>query len=76
MHAIAIAIERDAEIRALRRTASCSACGRWRRTSLMLKPSGLHADRDDLGAEFLEHLRRHVVGGAVRAVEHDRRPRR
>ena len=38
---------------------------------LMLKPSGDDADRDHLGAQLPQHRRRHAVGGAVGAIDHD-----
>ena len=37
----------------------------------MLKPSGLDADGDHLGAELPECLGRDLVGGAVGAIDHD-----
>ena len=36
-----------------------------------VQPVRLRADGDDVGAELMEYRRRHVVGGAVRAVDDD-----
>ncbi len=37
---------------------------------------GLDPDRDHLGAQLPEHGRRHLVGGAIGAIDHDLQPAR
>ena len=73
---VRVAVERDA--RGARR-ASAPPCARFSGWSaphlwLMFLPSGLDAERDDLGAQLLEHRGRHPVGGAVGAVDDDGQP--
>ena len=72
-HAVAVAVERDAEVGLLRRApAALERCGRGGADAVVdVEAVGLDADRDDVGAELVEHVRRDVVGGAVRAVDHD-----
>ena len=37
----------------------------------MLRPFGLDADLDHLGAQLPQHIGRHLVAGAVGAIDHD-----
>ena len=70
--AVGIAVERDAEVGSL---LAHRLLQRFRRGGadavVDVEAVGLDADRDDFGAELVEHVRRDVVGGAVGAVDHD-----
>lgn len=71
-HAVGVAVERDSDIGAqlpdLRHERR-----RMGRADIAVdvEPVGLVADGDDLGAELPEGFRRHLVTGAVGAIEHD-----
>ena len=75
LHAIAVAVEGDAEVGA------ALAHGRLQQAQVGRAAAGvdveavrLRADRDDIGAEIGEHARGDMVGRAMGAVEHDPAP--
>ena len=73
LHAIAVAVERDAEIgagfddRAHERLRPGRAD-----VAIDVETVGPSADRFDIRAELGEHFRCDLVGRAMRAIEHDR----
>ena len=71
-HAVGVAVERDADIGAHLAHLAAERLRRGRAAvAIDVEAVGLDADRDDLGAELPQRLRRHLVGGAVGAVDHD-----
>src|SRR3954462_4720783 len=71
-HPVAVAVEGDAEIEAagangVRQQGEVGRAA----ADVDVRPIRLVADRDDLGAELLERLRREACVGAVRAVDPD-----
>jgi hypothetical protein len=71
-HPVAVAVERDPEVRTGLRNnlLQVSKVGRAA-ADVDVRPVGLGADRADLGAELLEGLRRDPGVGPVRAVDDD-----
>ena len=69
-HAVAVAVEGEAEVVGALRTAADS-CSTWvePQASLMLRPSGSSASTVTFRPQPPEDLRRHLVGGPVGAVE-------
>ena len=70
--AVAIAVERDAEIGAMRLHGllQCPRAGRAH-VAVDIKTVGRGADGNHLRAQFMQHRRRDVVARAVRAVHYD-----
>ena len=76
-HAVGVAVERDADIGAHLAHLAAQLLGRGRAAvAVDVEAVGLDADRDHLGAELPQRLRRHLIGGAVGAIDHDRAGRR
>ena len=72
---VGVAIERDADIGAPRQHLAPHLLGRQGAAiAVDVEPVGRDADREHLGAEFPEHGRRNLVGGAVRAIDDDPQP--
>ena len=72
MQAIRIAIERDAVVGPLFAHRVHQGGRRCRaEAGVDVETIGLAADGDDLGAEFVEHVGRDLVGGAVRGIDDD-----
>ena len=68
--AVAVAVEGDAEIGLLRRHFLLQRAGRGGADLVVdIEAIGLDTDRGDFGAELVEHVRRDVVGGAMRAID-------
>ena len=69
--AIGVAVERDADIGA---HLAHLAAQRFRRGGsaflVDVESVGLDADRNDIGAQFPQRFRHHLVGGAVGAIDH------
>ena len=69
---IGVAVERDADIGATRQHLAAHLLGRQRAAfAVDVEPVGRHPEREDLGAQFPEHRRRDLVGGAVGAIDDD-----
>ncbi len=72
---VGVAVERDADIGAARQHLLAHLLGRQRAAfAVDVEPVRRHADRKHLGAEFPEHGRRDLVGGAVGAIDDDPQP--
>src|SRR5438034_973653 len=70
--AVAVAVQSDPQIGGLIFHLAYQAVGRSGARSLVdIEAVGLDADRDDVGAELMENVRRDVVGRAMRAVDDD-----
>ncbi len=70
-HAVGVAVERDADIGAHLADLADQILGRGRAAILVdVEAVRLDADRDHLGAELPQRLRRHLVGGAIGAIDH------
>ena len=70
--AVAIAIERDAEVGAVLGDRALQRRGlRGAHAVVDIQAVGLDADRHDLGAELVEHVRHDVVCGAMRPIHDD-----
>src|SRR5471030_2088098 len=70
--AVGVAVERDAEVGAVGAHRHRYRFGRGGAvTGVDVETVGLVADGDDFGAQFMEHVRRDIVGGAVGAVDDD-----
>ena len=69
--AVGVAIERDADVGAIvvHRIDHGAGVG-GADLAVDVEAVGLVADREDLGAEFIERLGRDLVGGAVGAIDH------
>ncbi len=71
-HAVPVAIEGDAEVRADRLDGDRHQLGAGGAAAVVdVLAVRRAADRDDLGPELAHDARRHLVAGAMRAVEHD-----
>ena len=72
---VGVAVQRDAEVGAIgehfalehRRSGGAAA-------AVDVDAVGLDADRDDFGAQFPQDLGRHLVGGAMGAIDDDLQP--
>ena len=70
--AVAITIERDAEIGLVRDDCRLEMLRVGGPDAFVdVQPVRLGANGDDVGTELVEYRRRHVVGGAVRAIDDD-----
>ena len=70
--AIGVAVERDADVGAHLAHLLGQRFRRGRAAFLVdVEAVGFDADRDDVGAQFPQRFRHHLVGGAVRAIDHD-----
>ena len=71
-HAVGVAIERDAEIGAHLAHLGAHRLGRGRAAiQIDVEAVGRDAHRHDIGAQFPQHFRRDLVGGAIGAIDHD-----
>ena len=71
-HAIAVAVERDADVAVLAQNGFANRVEMHRAAiQIDIDAVGIDADRDDLGAEFLERLGTDLVGRAVGAIDRD-----
>ena len=71
-HPIAVAVERQADLRAHARHGELQQFRRSRSAAIIdVAAVGRAADGHDLRAEIRQHPRRHFVAGAVGAVDHD-----
>jgi hypothetical protein len=69
-NAIGVAVERDADVGVVRTTLLLQHAGMGRAAiAVDVEAVGLTASRIDLGAEFPQHGRRDLVGGAVGAID-------
>ena len=70
--AVGVAVERNADVGAHLAYLAAQRVGR-RRTAFAVdvEAVGLDADRNDIGAELPERIRRDPVAGAVGAIDHD-----
>ena len=75
MHAVGVAVERDADVGAHLRDLGAERLRRGRAAfAVDVEAVGLDPDRDHVGAELPQRLRHHPVGGAVGAIDHDAQP--
>ena len=70
-HAVGVAVERDADVGAHFAHLARQRFGRGRAdVEVDVDAVGLDADLDDFGAELPQRFGRHLVGGAVGAIDH------
>ena len=71
-HAVGVAVERDADIGAQLLHLLAQGLG-MRRAALVVDVEAVRlvVDGDDLGAQLPQRVGRHLVGGAVGAIDHD-----
>ena len=75
LHAIAIAVERDADVGAVRQHRLLQGLRMGRADfAVDVEAVRLVADGDHFGAQFRKHFRRHLVGRAMRAIQHQLEP--
>ncbi len=74
-HPIGIAVQRDAELRAVFDNLRAEILRhRGAAAAVDVEAVGRHADRDDRGAEFPQHGRCDAIGRAMRAIDDDLQP--
>ena len=72
---VGIAIQRQAEIRAVPAHLTAEEAGHRRAAAVIdVEPVRLHADPDHIRAQFPQHRRRHAIGRAIGAIDHDLQP--
>ena len=68
---VGIAIQGNADIGIIMRTARTQASDAWRPPVVDVQPIGGTANGHHVGAQFMEHLGRDLVGCAMRGIDHD-----
>ncbi len=74
-HSVPVAVERDAEVRLVLSHRALQGRGVGRAGPVVdVEAVGAYPDRNDIGAQLVEHVRGDMVSGAVGAVDDDLQP--